>query len=427
MLKRILFIAICVLQLNALYAIHALNAVIGDAGWKSVCGENKTVTETEKIAAHLQFVEEKLRANFPEGLTDEQRRNRLKLLDDLHVYGLAKKFPMNEHASVEREPTFIDCEGNSCAVGYLVEQSAGMEMAENLNGLYHNSYISEMHDVVLEMWMMENGLTAMDCAMIQPTYGGSSGPSLKGYRNDTLVDLLAHHMNYEGAPDSCTISFQVNRKGKLIHASVVSGNEVLGKAALRYMKKLDYVPYSSWSMYGTREIVYAKKIFPIRRIFRKLFPKKQKQYEPVVNLKICYGMARPTVQENVVVMIVNDTLHKDTTESVIRIKGHLTDKSTGEALPFVNVVIYDDSGNALSACMTDFDGMYSMVVPKTASGKLRMEIRYVGYETVSIPDLVFTSQNISVQMNGGRISLDDYECVGLPCLGTIYVLPKSSP
>jgi hypothetical protein len=442
-MKRILIISICVLHLQALYAIHLLNAVIGDDGWKSFCVYEKELTETQKIAAHLQFAEEKLRKNTPEGLTQEQKINRLKLLDDLHAYRLNEKFPVNENSPFEREPTFIDCHGNICAVGYLIEQSAGKEMAENINGIYHNNYILEMHNAALEMWMQENGVTAMDCAMIQPTYSGSSGPSLKDYSNDSLVSLLKRNISYKGKADSCTIAFQVNQKGKLVNSSVVSGNKTLGNAALKYMKKLKYIPYSSWSMYGERNIinpcdigkiesvggpVTIKKEFFISRIFRrmhcyyrKIFPEKQKPYEPIVQLKICYGISPPVILNSSVIFIQEDSAtHTD--ENSVSIKMHLFDKANAETLAFATVLLYSDSEKIIAGNESDFKGECSFIIPKNRYKKLKLVIICPGYEKVVIDNLNAVDQQISVQVQS-KYYIGEY-CDELPCLGTIYIQPK---
>lgn len=59
----------------------------------------------------------------------------------------------------------------NCAVGYLIEQTAGREAAEYINSMFHNEYLLQMEDPVIENWTAKSGFTKVELAMIQPSYG----------------------------------------------------------------------------------------------------------------------------------------------------------------------------------------------------------------------------------------------------------------
>ncbi len=63
--------------------------------------------------------------------------------------------------------------------------------------------------------------------------------------------------------------------------------------------------------------------------------------------------------------------------SVREVRGSVRDAKTGEALPFVNVVVATADGTALNGAATDFEGYYIVAVPP---GGRVLEARYVGYK-----------------------------------------------
>ena len=94
------------------------------------------------------------------------------MLQLLHEYWNAGVFPNNYDYPGERRPCFIDRNGNICAVGYLIEMTAGRETAETINERHQYDYIADMNEESVKNWAEEYGLTLEECAMIQPAYGG---------------------------------------------------------------------------------------------------------------------------------------------------------------------------------------------------------------------------------------------------------------
>ena len=152
--------------------LQEINAVLHDESYVTATGHLPTPTthETERIQVHLSYVEELLRsANHH--LSAAQSANRVEVINLLHQYWLAGVFPVNRDYPSERRPCFIDADGNICAVGFLIEQTKGREMAELINEKHQYDFLLDMHEPAIEEWAKEYGLTLEECAMIQPTYG----------------------------------------------------------------------------------------------------------------------------------------------------------------------------------------------------------------------------------------------------------------
>ena len=168
---------------------QTINALIGDISFVSTFGfsPNQETDETLRIKTHLAFVENLLRSRSTEHLTKKQKNNRKKMLDLLHDYRTAEAFPSNHDYENQRRPCFIDDEGNICAVGYLVEQTAGYDAAALINEDFKYEYVMKMESEALVEWVEQSGLSVEECAMIQPTYGwvppptNQSGPIYRGF------------------------------------------------------------------------------------------------------------------------------------------------------------------------------------------------------------------------------------------------------
>jgi hypothetical protein len=154
--------------------LYTVNAVIGDESFIQTFGQipDHYANEILRIQTHLMFVEQMLRNKNVIGLTKKQKRNREKALDLLHEYWLNGVFPSNYDYPDERKPCFIDRDGKICAVGYLLEKTAGRNVAEKISLKHKYEYIEEMNDEIVAEWAKEHGLSLEECAMIQPTYGG---------------------------------------------------------------------------------------------------------------------------------------------------------------------------------------------------------------------------------------------------------------
>lgn len=160
-----------------LHANDSINAIIGDQSISEIVFvRNYMPDDRTRIELHLAFVERELRKKDVSHLSETARQNRLLRLNELNEYWKTGIFPhpVNPDKSRytdNRRPCFIDQDGRVCAVGYLVEQSAGREVAESINVKHKFEYLLNMNDPVIDQWAEENGFTLKELAMIQPTYG----------------------------------------------------------------------------------------------------------------------------------------------------------------------------------------------------------------------------------------------------------------
>jgi hypothetical protein len=153
--------------------VQPVNAILGDISFfeKYSSLPTQSASEVLRIQTHLEYVESLLRKASTAHLTKKQKKNRQKAIENLHFYWTAGVFPENREFLNDRKPCFIDAKGNLCAVGYLIEQSAGREVAEQINARFQYEYLLEMEWNVIDEWIASSGLTKLECAMIQPTYG----------------------------------------------------------------------------------------------------------------------------------------------------------------------------------------------------------------------------------------------------------------
>jgi len=91
---------------------------------------HKKYSNKELIQLHLQLVEKVLRSRNIDGLTIQQKNERLKNLDNLHQYWLSNSYPVNNKV-LYRNPVFIDDYNTFCAVGYLIKTSNNEPLARD--------------------------------------------------------------------------------------------------------------------------------------------------------------------------------------------------------------------------------------------------------------------------------------------------------
>ncbi len=215
-------------------ALQPVNAVLGDESFIKTFGYQPTATTDDKlrIQTHLAYVEQLLRQRDVSHLPQTAQAQRRRLLDKLHEYWLAGRFPKNLDCPNERRPCFIDKFGNICAVGYLVEQSAGRGLAEIINARHKYDYIKDMNEPELLQWVEHSGLTLEECAMIQPQYGPPT----------PILEITPTVISITGA----TFSFLVRYVDPYEQQPYAYNSSNLS------IKTSDYVIISTTSAWGTR-------------------------------------------------------------------------------------------------------------------------------------------------------------------------------
>lgn len=152
---------------------HTVNPVIGDESFFNTFGTAPTrdTPELVRLQTHLKYVLSRLNAKDVSALPQDLQAARRVHLRDLETYIEQGVFPRNTLYPGERKPCFIDDDGRICAVGYLIEQSAGRAVAERVNQDFQYAVLLEMKSPELDVWASQSGLTKTELAMIQPTYG----------------------------------------------------------------------------------------------------------------------------------------------------------------------------------------------------------------------------------------------------------------
>jgi hypothetical protein len=149
-----------------------INAVIGDQSYLETFGEmpDLNVDEQIRIRTHLKYVENFLRQKDDSHLSEAQCIQREKLLNLLHEYWVKGVFPENDGFRQQRCPVFIDQNESICAVGYLIQQTAGNDLAKSINQQFKYAFIPEIEHDGLSAWVKQSGLSLEECTMIQPAY-----------------------------------------------------------------------------------------------------------------------------------------------------------------------------------------------------------------------------------------------------------------
>lgn len=174
LMKQVFFsLQLCFFSICALAQNHnTVNAVIGDESFLALYQQppGESTGETLRLQTHLLYVEHLLRNKDVSYLSKQQQEKRMDVLNLLYTYWQAGIFPKN-YDYPERRPCFIDRNGAICAVGYLIEQTAGRSLAEVISQKHQYDYLLDMNEDAISQWVNEYGLTLEECAMIQPTYG----------------------------------------------------------------------------------------------------------------------------------------------------------------------------------------------------------------------------------------------------------------
>lgn len=151
---------------------HVINAVLGDLSFYVTYGTPPPAgTDADlRVRTHLEFVYTLLSKRdasaMPADLQEARRHN----LARLREYIDAGRFPRNHLYPDENRPCFIDREERICAVGYLVERSAGRKMAERINATFQSEFLWRMRLPELDRWVAGSGLSFLELSMIQPGY-----------------------------------------------------------------------------------------------------------------------------------------------------------------------------------------------------------------------------------------------------------------
>jgi hypothetical protein len=128
------------------------------------------VDHEELIKLHLMLVESHLRTSNTNHLTIDQKINRRLGLNILKDYWQNGVFPKNTHHPGQTIPYFIDIHNTACAVGHILRETGGNELAERIRSENNNAYIEDMRYPKLLEWATKYGFDEMELRWIQPGY-----------------------------------------------------------------------------------------------------------------------------------------------------------------------------------------------------------------------------------------------------------------
>ncbi len=149
-------------ELNKEWKSHAMEEIL--LGVKS-----NPQNSTDLIQLHLELVEQTLRSKSTAELSSRQLANRRAGLDYLKAYHECGNFPKNTKHNV-LTPYFIDDFNTACAVGHILIESGGEDLADKISRENNYAFIENMNYPELSEWAYEMGFTVEELKWIQPTY-----------------------------------------------------------------------------------------------------------------------------------------------------------------------------------------------------------------------------------------------------------------
>ena len=166
-----------------------VNHHLGDASFVAAYGRPPNPHDSEALRArvHLAYVRTLLAAR--PATRPELAARRAELLGYLDEYIAKGVTPRNTYVA-HRSPVFIDAHGRICAVGYLIERSAGRALAERIAKVHRLDYLEDIAAAMPDVaaWIAGSGFTLDELASIQPGY---EGPDVQHERGFARKDLSA--------------------------------------------------------------------------------------------------------------------------------------------------------------------------------------------------------------------------------------------
>ncbi len=158
------------------------NHHMGDESFALAFGRPPTPHDAERIrmTTHLQHVRDWL-ASRP-ATRPELAARRAAILAAFDGYIAKGTTPKNSNLPW-RTPVFIDEEGTICAVGYLIESSAGRALPEAIAKQHRYDFIETIAADMPEVaaWVAESGFTLEEIGSIQPAYAEAEVDGWRGW------------------------------------------------------------------------------------------------------------------------------------------------------------------------------------------------------------------------------------------------------
>lgn len=128
----------------------------------------------ERISNRLTYVQQLLKMRKTTELTPQQQSNRTQLLNLLELYVMLGKYPSDYDQKVKERLCFKDASGRRCAIGFMIERTAGQHLADIVCDQESLEFLVPAHKSAYEAWLAQSGMTSEELAMIQPNFSGQA-------------------------------------------------------------------------------------------------------------------------------------------------------------------------------------------------------------------------------------------------------------
>lgn len=122
---------------------------------------NQSTDNILRIKTRLEYVEQLLRQKDVSHLPLTLRNKREYVLDMLHAYRTSEVLSQKHEQGNQAQLSVL---------GYLIERTAAKRILEQMNQKYQYEKFLATDDQLINDWIVGNGLSKEECAMIQPTY-----------------------------------------------------------------------------------------------------------------------------------------------------------------------------------------------------------------------------------------------------------------
>jgi hypothetical protein len=147
------------------------NHHLGDDSFVAAFGRLPDPMDPEPLRMHTHLAYVRAWLGGRPAARPELAAARARLLGFLDEYIAHGTTPRNTRLPY-RNPVFIDDDGTICAVGYLIERTAGRPLAEQIAAEHGHDYLETIAAAVPEVaaWIAASGFTLDELASIQPGY-----------------------------------------------------------------------------------------------------------------------------------------------------------------------------------------------------------------------------------------------------------------
>jgi MORN repeat protein len=240
---------------------HGANHHTGDDGFVAHLGREPGPGD-EKLRMHEHFVAVRARLAARKATRPELEAMRQKILAHLDAYIAKGTTPDNAHLPW-RTPVFIDDDHTICAVGYLIEQTAGRALADKIAQDHRYDFIEDIARAMPEVraWVEASGFTLDELGQIQPGYRGpevllwqvwheTEDTKIEdgAYEHATLVGAFRHH-RMEGTWTRKTEDGVVLGLGQLHHGNGAWTSYFASGAKLAEGRYVHNKPDGAWRFY----------------------------------------------------------------------------------------------------------------------------------------------------------------------------------